>query len=58
MSALAQQAGVTVRFRPFLLGPLFKGHGWPTCPFNLVSDVCDFAELKKIEKTSKTTSPS
>ena len=35
MSALAQQAGVTVRFRPFLLGPLFKGHGWPTCPFNL-----------------------
>jgi 2-hydroxychromene-2-carboxylate isomerase len=35
IAPLAQQAGVTVRFRPFLLGPLFKGHGWPTSPFNL-----------------------
>ena len=24
-----------VRFRPFLLGPLFKAQGWPTSPFNL-----------------------
>ena len=35
IAPLAQQAGVTVRFRSFLLGPLFKGHGWPASPFNL-----------------------
>ena len=32
---LAEAAGVTVRFRPFLLGPIFKALGWDTSPFNL-----------------------
>jgi 2-hydroxychromene-2-carboxylate isomerase len=32
---LAGQAGVDVRFRPFLLGPIFKAQGWTTSPFNL-----------------------
>src|SRR5215510_14536919 len=32
---LAAAAGVTVRFRPFLLGPIFKQQGWATSPFNL-----------------------
>jgi 2-hydroxychromene-2-carboxylate isomerase len=32
---LAKQAGVPVRFRPFLLGPIFKAQGWDTSPFNL-----------------------
>jgi 2-hydroxychromene-2-carboxylate isomerase len=32
---LAQAAGITVRFRPFLLGPIFKAQGWNTSPFNL-----------------------
>ena len=32
---LAEQAGVEVRFRPFLLGPIFKDQGWTTSPFNL-----------------------
>lgn len=32
---LAHAAGVTVRYRPFLLGPLFKAQGWDTSPFNL-----------------------
>ena len=32
---LAQQAHVEVRFRPFLLGPIFKAQGWDTSPFNL-----------------------
>jgi 2-hydroxychromene-2-carboxylate isomerase len=32
---LARDAGVTVNFRPFLLGPIFKTLGWPTSPFNL-----------------------
>ena len=32
---LARQAGVIIRFRPFLLGPIFKAQGWQTSPFNL-----------------------
>jgi 2-hydroxychromene-2-carboxylate isomerase len=32
---LAAEAQVQVRFRPFLLGPIFKAQGWDTSPFNL-----------------------
>jgi 2-hydroxychromene-2-carboxylate isomerase len=32
---LARQADLRVRFRPFLLGPIFKAQGWTTSPFNL-----------------------
>ena len=32
---LATEAKVQVRFRPFLLGPIFKAQGWDTSPFNL-----------------------
>ncbi len=32
---LAKKADVTVRFRPFLLGPIFQAQGWDTSPFNL-----------------------
>jgi 2-hydroxychromene-2-carboxylate isomerase len=35
IGALAEKSGVTVRFRPFLLGPIFKAQGWITSPFNL-----------------------
>lgn len=35
IQALARAQGVTVRFRPFLLGVLFKAQGWSTSPFNL-----------------------
>jgi len=35
IGTLAQDAGVRVRFRPFLLGPIFKAQGWNTSPFNL-----------------------
>ena len=35
IGALAQAAGVIVRWRPFLLGPIFKQQGWDTSPFNL-----------------------
>jgi 2-hydroxychromene-2-carboxylate isomerase len=35
LRALAGEAGVAVRFRPFLLGPIFKAQGWDTSPFNL-----------------------
>jgi 2-hydroxychromene-2-carboxylate isomerase len=32
---LSEDAAVTVNFRPFLLGPMFKTQGWTTSPFNL-----------------------
>jgi len=35
IAPLAATAGVTVRFRPFLLGPIFGAQGWDTSPFNL-----------------------
>jgi 2-hydroxychromene-2-carboxylate isomerase len=35
ISTLAEAAEVTVRWRPFLLGPIFKAQGWTTSPFNL-----------------------
>lgn len=31
----AARAGVAIRWRPFLLGPIFKAQGWETSPFNL-----------------------
>jgi 2-hydroxychromene-2-carboxylate isomerase len=35
VGALADDAKVRVRFRPFLLGPIFKAQGWGNSPFNL-----------------------
>ena len=31
----ARIEGVTLRWRPFLLGPIFSSHGWNDSPFNL-----------------------
>ena len=36
LPALAEAAGVTVTWRPFLLGPIFKSQGWDTSPFVIV----------------------
>jgi 2-hydroxychromene-2-carboxylate isomerase len=36
VEALADAAGVTVNWRPFLLGPIFAEAGWTTSPFNLM----------------------
>lgn len=33
--ALAASNGVSLRYRPFLLGPIFKAQGWDTSPFNI-----------------------
>lgn len=33
--ALAEESQVSVRFRPFMLGAIFKAQGWDTSPFNL-----------------------
>ncbi len=35
IETLAEEAGVTVRWRPFLLGPIFAAQGWSSSPFNL-----------------------
>ena len=35
IGAEAKARGVAVRWRPFLLGPLFKANGWTTSPFNI-----------------------
>jgi 2-hydroxychromene-2-carboxylate isomerase len=32
---LANHREVALRFRPFLLGPIFKAQGWGTSPFNI-----------------------
>ena len=32
---IAQQAGVKLAWRPFLLGPIFHAQGWDDSPFNL-----------------------
>lgn len=32
---LAEEAGVEIVWRPFLLGPVFKAQGWETSPFNV-----------------------
>jgi 2-hydroxychromene-2-carboxylate isomerase len=35
VAPLAREARVGVRFRPFLLGPIFKSQGWDNSPFNV-----------------------
>jgi 2-hydroxychromene-2-carboxylate isomerase len=35
IEALAAAADVEVRWRPFLLGPIFVAQGWPSSPFNV-----------------------
>jgi 2-hydroxychromene-2-carboxylate isomerase len=32
---VAEAAGIAVRFRPFMLGAIFRTQGWETSPFNL-----------------------
>ncbi|MCW5892251.1 MAG: 2-hydroxychromene-2-carboxylate isomerase [bacterium] len=35
IEAAAASAGVPLRWRPFLLGPIFKAQGWSDSPFNI-----------------------
>ena len=35
IGTLARDRGVIVRWRPFLLGPVFKAQGWDNSPFNI-----------------------
>jgi 2-hydroxychromene-2-carboxylate isomerase len=55
---LALDYDVEVRWRPFLLGPIFKAQGWDTSPFNvypdkgryMVRDLERLAELQGLPK--------
>jgi 2-hydroxychromene-2-carboxylate isomerase len=38
IAALAEAGGVTLRWRPFVLGAIFKSQGWATSPFNIYPD--------------------
>jgi 2-hydroxychromene-2-carboxylate isomerase len=35
LESLAEESGVGLRWRPFLLGPIFKEYGWNNSPFNI-----------------------
>lgn len=35
IDALAAERGISVHWRPFLLGPIFQAQGWDTSPFNI-----------------------
>jgi len=35
VGALAEERGVSLAWRPFLLGPIFKAQGWRDSPFNI-----------------------
>jgi len=35
LGPLARDAGVEVKWRPFLLGPIFRAQGWETSPFTV-----------------------
>jgi 2-hydroxychromene-2-carboxylate isomerase len=38
IEAAAEEAGVSLVWRPFLLGPIFAAQGWTTSPFNLLPE--------------------
>lgn len=35
LAPLAKAGSIAVRWRPFMLGPIFRDQGWDTSPFNL-----------------------
>src|SRR5208282_104845 len=35
VASLAEERGVALAWRPFLLGPIFAAHGWRDSPFNI-----------------------
>lgn len=35
IESLAERYGVAIKWRPFLLGPIFRKYGWEDSPFNL-----------------------
>jgi len=39
---LAQQSGIAIDWKPFLLGPFFNSQGWDTSPFNIYKAKGDY----------------
>ncbi len=39
---LAQEHGIKIRWKPFLLGPIFNSQGWDTSPFNIYKAKGDY----------------
>lgn len=39
---LAQQSGIAIEWKPFLLGPFFNSQGWDTSPFNIYKAKGDY----------------
>ena len=39
---LAQQSGIDIDWKPFLLGPFFNSQGWDTSPFNIYKAKGDY----------------
>ena len=35
IAQMAAEAGISLRWRPFLLGPIFQAQGWNDSPFNI-----------------------
>ena len=52
LRTLASAAGVEVKFRPFLLGPIFKAQGWTTSPFDLFPKIVTNQCLVHLRRSS------
>jgi 2-hydroxychromene-2-carboxylate isomerase len=50
---LAHAAGVAVRWRPFLLGPIFASLGWSTSPFVLQKEKGDYVARDMVRLCAK-----
>lgn len=50
---LAAEAGVTIVWRPFLLGPVFKRFGWETSPFVLQKEKGEYAFMDTARECAK-----
>ncbi|HXZ21594.1 MAG TPA: DsbA family protein [Pseudolabrys sp.] len=53
IAPLAKASGIALRWRPFVLGPIFKAQGWSTSPFNIYPDKGRYMwrDLERICKT-------
>ena len=53
IEAAAAQRGVTVRWKPFLLGPIFRSLGWSTSPFVLQKAKGDYVWIDMARQCQK-----
>lgn len=53
IEALAKAAGVEIKWKPFLLGPIFKSFGWETSPFVLQKEKGEYMWRDMIRQCHK-----